>query len=124
MTRHILLITSLMTIGLLSGCNLVYKIDIQQGNVLTQSMVDELRPGMSKRQVSLVLGTAAIESPFHQNTWEYVNTYHRRGERIQRKVLTLEFEDNRLIQIEGDYAPGANNDTDSDDEVAGNSTGS
>ncbi len=121
MTRHILLMATLLATGLLSGCNLVYKIDIQQGNVLTQSMVDELRPGMSKRQVSLVLGTAAIESPFHQNTWEYVTTYYRRGERIQRKVLTLGFEDNRLIQIEGDYAPGSEAESESDDVVAGNS---
>ena len=110
--------TLIAAVVLLTGCNLVYKVDIQQGNVLTQTMVDELRPGMSKRQVSIVLGTPAIESPFHVNTWEYVNTYYRRGERIQRKVLTLNFEENRLIRIEGDYAPG--NREEDEDAVADN----
>ena len=89
-----------------SGCGLIYAVDIQQGNVLDQRLVDELRPGMTKRQVSLVLGTPAVASPFHHNRWDYVNTYKRRGEIISRKVLTLTFESDRLVRIEGDYKPG------------------
>lgn len=92
-------------VWLLAGCNLIYKIDIQQGNVLDQRLVDELKPGMTKRQVSLILGTPAIASPFRHDRWDYVSTYKRRGRIINRKVLTLTFEDQRLVRIEGDYKP-------------------
>ena len=102
----------IMTAALASGgCGLIYAVDIQQGNVLDQRLVDELRPGMTKRQVSLVLGTPAVASPFHHDRWDYVNTYKRRGEIISRKVLTLTFESDRLVRIEGDYKPGGTDDT-------------
>ncbi len=88
-----------------SGCGLIYKADIQQGNLIDQDMVNDLRPGMTKRQVVLVLGTPAIESPFHHDRWQYISTYDRRGERVSRKHLLLTFEQNRLVRIEGDYKP-------------------
>ena len=60
----------------MSGCgvtnNLIYTVDIQQGNVLNQKLVDDLRPGMTKRQVNIVLGTPAIASPFHHDRWDYI----------------------------------------------------
>jgi outer membrane protein assembly factor BamE len=101
----LLLIVILALAG--TGCNYIYKIDIQQGNVLDQKRVDELRPGMTKRQVTLVLGTPAVASPFRHDRWDYIATYMHRGERISRKVLSLSFEDNRLVRIEGDYLPEA-----------------
>lgn len=100
-----------------SGCGLIYSVDIQQGNVLDQRLVDELRPGMTKRQVSLVLGTPAVASPFHHDRWDYVNTYKRRGEIISRKVLTLTFESDRLVRIEGDYKPGGADETEETGEA-------
>ena len=99
------LATLLIAALTLSGCNFIYKIDIQQGNVLDQRLVDELRPGMTKRQVSLILGTPAIASPFRHDRWDYVSTFKRRGEQVSRRVLTLTFEDDRLVRIEGDYKP-------------------
>ncbi len=89
----------------MGGCNLIYKIDIQQGSVLDQDMVNDLRPGMTKRQVSLVMGTPAVASPFHQDRWNYVNTISRRGGPEELKTLSLLFEENRLVKIEGDYLP-------------------
>lgn len=101
--RPILIIVALLALG---GCNLIYKADIQQGNVLDQRLVDDLRPGMTKRQVSLILGTPAIASPFRHDRWDYIAIYRRRGEIIDRKLLSLTFEDDRLVKIEGDYKPG------------------
>ena len=89
----------------LSGCQFIYRIDIQQGNLLDQKLVDDLRPGMTKRQVSLVLGTPAVGSPFRHDRWDYISTYHRRGKQVSRKLLSLTFEDNRLVRIEGNYLP-------------------
>lgn len=93
--------------GLLSGCGVVYKQDVQQGNVLDQDMIDQLRPGMSKRQVSLVMGSPAISSPFHHDRWDYVYTFQHRGGDIAIKTMTLVFEDEQLVRIEGDYLPSA-----------------
>ncbi|MEM9182957.1 MAG: outer membrane protein assembly factor BamE [Pseudomonadota bacterium] len=100
--RLTMVLTALAALG---GCNFIYKIDIQQGSVLDQDMVNDLRPGMTKRQVSLVMGTPAIASPFRQDRWNYVNTVSFRGGPEQLKTLSLLFEDNRLVKIEGDYLP-------------------
>lgn len=82
---------------------MVYKVDIQQGNILDQEMIAEVRPGMTKRQVELVLGSPAVEDPFHHDRWDYVYTYSRRGNKPAKRNLTLYFEDNLLTRMEGDY---------------------
>ena len=60
---------------LLSGCSYIptlpYKIDIQQGNVVTEEMVEKLKPGMSRSQVRFVLGTPLITDVFHADRWDY-----------------------------------------------------
>lgn len=90
----------------LSGCGLLYKQSVQQGNLLEIDQVDALKPGMTKRQVMLVLGTPAVQSPFHDNRWEYVSSYKDADGVIDLKRLTVVFEDNVLVRIEGDYEPG------------------
>ena len=88
-----------------SRLSLMYRPDIQQGSVVDQEMVNKLKPGMSKRQVSYLLGTPALIDSFHQNRWDYVYSLKKnRQERIQ-KDLTLFFENDRLTRIEGDYRP-------------------
>ncbi|UXI66424.1 outer membrane protein assembly factor BamE [Tahibacter amnicola] len=89
----------------LSGCGLIYRPDVQQGNLLTKQLVDQLKPGMSKRQVSLLLGTPSITSPFERDRWDYVSSIQRRGGKIDTKNLTLTFENEALARIEGDYFP-------------------
>ena len=104
--RFLLPVLMLLCVG---GCktvsNLIYTVDIQQGNVLDQKLVDNLKPGMTKRQVNIVLGTPSVASPFHQDRWDYVAIYLHRGEQISRTLLSLTFEHNRLVKIEGDYLP-------------------
>jgi outer membrane protein assembly factor BamE len=90
---------------LLPGCGLLYQQPIQQGNLFEPGQVDALKPGMTKRQVALVLGTPAIQSPFHEDRWEYISTLKEKN-RSELKRLTVVFEDNVLVRIEGDYEVG------------------
>lgn len=94
----------LLTAALISACGkLVYKQDIQQGNVLDQDAVSQLEQGMTKRQVQVLLGTPSVTSPFHADRWDYMNTYAPRGSDPEKRVLTLFFDDNRLASMEGNY---------------------
>ena len=87
----------------LAACTPIYKLDIQQGNLLSKPLVDSLKPGMTKRQVTLVMGSPAVVSPFDQNRWDYVSTIRRGNGRMESKDLTLYFEHDALARIEGDY---------------------
>lgn len=87
----------------MSGCNLVYKQDIQQGNVLDEDSVSQIELDMTKRQVLVLLGTPSVQSPFHADRWDYVNTYARRGVDPVKRVLTLHFEQDRLVSLDGNY---------------------
>ncbi len=49
-----------------------YKIDVQQGNVLTQDMVAQLKPGQTREQVRFILGSPLIADIFHRQRWDYV----------------------------------------------------
>lgn len=84
----------------------VYKIDIQQGNVITQEMIDQLKPGMTKRQVQFVMGTPLIRDTFNQNRWDYVYSLQPGGKTRQQESVAIYFEDDLLSRFEGDYLPG------------------
>jgi outer membrane protein assembly factor BamE len=92
------------TLGLTTGC--VYRQTIAQGNLLDQADVDTLKPGMSKRQVALILGTPAIQSPFHEDRWDYLYSYRVGKTAAVVKNLSLKFTDGQLAVIEGDFKPG------------------
>jgi outer membrane protein assembly factor BamE len=86
-----------------AACSPIYKLDIQQGNLFNKNLVDSLKPGMSKRQVTLVMGSPSIVSTFNQNRWDYVSTLRKGNGRMATKDLTLYFENDALAKIEGDY---------------------
>lgn len=89
----------------LAGCGLVYKVDVQQGNLFDKATVDSLKPGMTKRQVLLVMGSPAIVSPFDADRWDYVSSIRRGRHVMDEKDLTLYFKDDALVKIDGDYFP-------------------
>ncbi len=81
----------------------VYRIDIPQGNLLTQEMIDQLRPGLTKRQVTFILGTPLLRDTFDQDRWDYLYSYQPGGgERVQER-LTVYFENDQLTRLEGDF---------------------
>lgn len=101
---HFLLILALAVMLGLTGCaDWVYKQDIQQGNVLDEEDLNQLALGMTKRQVQVLLGSPSVQSQFHSDRWDYVNTYAQRGEAFVSRTLTLVFANNRLISIDGNY---------------------
>lgn len=82
----------------------VYRPQIIQGNLITQDNVNQLQPGMHKKQVQLVMGTALTQDIFHDDRWDY---YYGMGiGHIElEKHLTLYFKDDQLARIVGDYQP-------------------
>ena len=84
-----------------------YRIDIQQGNVVTQDMVAKLKPGMSRQQVRFVLGTPPIVDPFHQDRWDYVYYLNKAGKVVEYRRLVLLFDGDTLKRVEGDVVPAA-----------------
>ena len=83
----------------------VYKLSIQQGNVITQEMVDRLKPGMTRNQVEFVMGKPVLADPFKQDQWVYVYTLEVPDYFIQNFRMVLTFEDDTLATITGDYLP-------------------
>ena len=86
----------------LSACLKTHRIDIQQGNVITEVAVNQLEPGMTKREVRYILGTPLVVDPFHQNRWDYFYFFDRRGEKNIKRRITVIFEDDLMKTIEGD----------------------
>ncbi|MGV8917724.1 MAG: outer membrane protein assembly factor BamE [Pseudomonas sp.] len=110
-----LLLTSFTLVGLLAlaGCSFpgVYKIDIQQGNVVTQDMIDQLRPGMTRRQVRFIMGNPLLTDTFHTNRWDYLYSMQPGGGERQQERMTLIFSDNdQLVSLNGDFMPGVSRD--------------
>lgn len=82
-----------------------YRPDIQQGNVVTQDMVSQLKPGMSREQVKFVLGTPLVADMFHSNRWDYVYRMERGKGGVEERKLTVFFENDALLRVEGDVIP-------------------
>ncbi len=83
----------------------VYKIGIPQGNIITQEIVDQLRPGMTKRQVIFVMGTPLVRDPFHQDRWDYIYSYQPGGGVRGQERVTVFFENDELVRFTGDFTP-------------------
>ncbi|QEY11234.1 outer membrane protein assembly factor BamE [Cellvibrio sp. KY-YJ-3] len=85
----------------------VYKVGIQQGHIITQEMVDQLKLGMNKRQVRFVLGNTLLPNTFNDDRWDYPYSVRRgsQGE-ITQYLYTVYFENDKLVKTEGDFLPG------------------
>lgn len=79
-----------------------YRINVQQGNALTQEMVAKLKPGMTRSQVRFVLGTPMVQDAFHANRWDYVYLFTEGHKETKSRRLTVIFEDDKLLRLEGD----------------------
>ena len=103
------------------GCrrfNIPYHIDIEQGNIVTQEQVDQLRPGMNKREVGFLLGTPLIEDAFNPERWEYYYSMLTGYGKYTRTHIVLYFDaDEQLSRIEGDMYPGGKK-TAAEEEIA------
>jgi outer membrane protein assembly factor BamE len=82
-----------------------YRPDVQQGNVITSEMVEQLRPGMTRDQVRFMLGTPLLADAFHKDRWDYLYYLNPRVGPIQRRNLVIYFADNRLDHFQSDAMP-------------------
>jgi outer membrane protein assembly factor BamE len=85
----------------------VYKLDINQGNYLSQDLVDKLKVGQTKSQVRQLLGTPLLVSPFRDSRWEYVYEFTRQGQVIEHRSFAAYFVDDKLARWEGDEMPSS-----------------
>ena len=83
----------------------VYTLEIQQGNIIDQTMVDQLRPGMNKRQVLYIMGSPMLDDIFHKNRWDYLYSNQPSGEDRVQKQISLFFENDQITGIQGDFRP-------------------
>lgn len=81
-----------------------YRIDIRQGNLVTQDMVGQLKAGMSREQVRFVLGSPMLADVFHPDRWDYVYYFKpgNKPEDTQQRRLIVYFEDDKLVSVGGD----------------------
>ena len=82
-----------------------YKIEIQQGNFISQEMVSQLKEGMSKEQVRSIMGTPLLTDIFHAERWDYVYTFQGSDGKKEQRGLALFFQDGKLARIDGEAAP-------------------
>jgi outer membrane protein assembly factor BamE len=105
--RHIILILALLCASCSSSLPSIkpYKMDIQQGNVVTSKMMLQLRPGMTKSQVRFIMGTPLIQDSFHKDRWDYFYQMRKGGKIIEQRRVILEFDQDALLRVRGDVVP-------------------
>lgn len=80
----------------------IYKLDVQQGNIITAEMLMGLKPGMTKAQVKYVLGTPLIQDSFHENRWDYIYKMIKDDRLIEERHVVVRFADDELVDVKGD----------------------
>ncbi len=119
-----LLICSLLLMA--ASCSLprisiprVFKITIQQGNLISQEMIDQLKPGMTRTQVAFVMGEPVARNTFNEDRWDYIYTVVVPGVYQDEKRMSLYFENEVLAYFTGDFAPtGSDSDPEPQDTTS------
>ena len=106
------IVPAVLVMLIISGCSFpklsiprVYKATVQQGNVLTQDMVDQLKPGMTHSQVAFIMGEPILRNTFTEDRWDYIYTIEVPGLFNQEVRMSLFFEEDLLAYFTGDMAP-------------------
>ncbi|MCF8197177.1 MAG: outer membrane protein assembly factor BamE [Sulfuritalea sp.] len=79
-----------------------YRIDVRQGNFVTQEMVAQLKPGLSREQVRFILGSPLVADMFHEDRWDYIYRFRPGAGEVQQRSLAVFFQDNKLTRVAGD----------------------
>lgn len=102
-SRSLRITIPLLALMLLSGCIRPYQPDVQQGNILNNSDLGELRYGMTKQEVLFILGTPMVIDPFNESRWDYYYSRldHQKRE-TKKRLVTAEFDGDTLVKLSGD----------------------
>ena len=96
--RHVLLLASLVAVN---AC--VFRIDVQQGNLLEDNDIDAVQIGMTRSQIRFVLGTPVVEDTFHHDRWDYIYYFRKgRSKTADRRWLIVHFDGDRVREIQKD----------------------
>ena len=120
--RYLILLTALLCASCGTALPSIkpYKLDVQQGNVVTSKMLLQLRPGMTQSQVRFIMGTPLIQDSFHGKRWDYVYQMRESGKITEQRRVILDFENDLLKTVRGDVIPSSSDASKSND-VADNS---
>ena len=86
-----------------------FKMEVQQGNVVTSKMLLQLRPGMTRSQVRYIMGTPLIVDSFRDNRWDYFYELRKQGVLVEKRRVILDFDKDSLVSVRGDVIPSAEN---------------
>lgn len=87
------------------GCagGLLHRLDQQQGNLVTERMIELLKPGMNREQVVFIMGQPILKNSFDSDRWDYIYTFAPRSQTPEKRYLTLYFEEGLLTRLVGNY---------------------
>ena len=106
-----ILLLSLLLMAITACSNIgfpgVYRINVEQGNIITQEMIDQLKPGMNQRQVRFILGTPLTEDSFNQARWDYLFLIRNGNDTIEEERLTVFFDGDQLSHFTGTFLPSS-----------------
>lgn len=82
---------------------ITYRIDVRQGNLVTQEMASQLKPGLTKDQVRFILGTPMVADVFHADRWDYIYRFRpgRDFSETEQRHLVVFFEKGKLARVGG-----------------------
>lgn len=108
--KVLLQVLLLATISL-AGCSYfqfpgVHRVEVQQGNIVTQDMVDQLRLGMTKSQVRYIMGTPIIADTFSQDRWDYYYSRKKGSKMKEQYDVTIFFIDGKVSRIDNNFNAG------------------
>ena len=97
LTRTFFILSSVLIISSCSSFS-PYKVPVLQGNIIEDDDVEKLAVGQTKDQVQFILGTAVIKDPFHNHSWDYINSVQIGDEIVTERRLTVFFDENGLVE--------------------------
>lgn len=110
MQKPLQLLVLVTNLAMLSGCAnwefpWVYRLNVDQGNIITQDKVNQLKPGMSREQVRFVMGSPLLTDTFHDERWDYLYSLRDRDGNLTEQHLSVFFANERLARISGNFMP-------------------
>ena len=97
--RPIFRTSILAAVLLLGAC--IFRIDIQQGNLLEESVIDQVAVGMTRSQVQFLLGSPMVADSFHENRWDYTYYFKQgRSQEVERRWFIVYFEADRVVNLD------------------------
>jgi len=95
-----------------SGLLQPYRTELPQGNYITRTMVEQIRPGMAREQVRSILGTPLLGHVFHADRWDYTFRFRHASGKAEQRNVSIRFKDGVVSQVIADTLPEREDPTD------------